>query len=343
MIQIKIIIVFIFILGTVARDSSTFQLIYIPPFPAPGPNHKILLVTTSQDGEETNLCDAHCTLREAVSQAQSGDVIEFADSIAPIVLEDSIYIRDKYILIQNTSQTKRQIISTKNSFDVAFNVGSNAGLRISTVNFSKGSGAVFSSGLLYIYDCIFEEQNGHAVSIRGGSSEIRNSAFINNKKSGVQIWGGSLNLINSTFFGTRYDSTFQSVLGTTAIVNSTFVNSQNRLALGVISNTNGIVYLANSLIYDSVNSCCYYKIIDAGGNIQYERQNVDLKILNLDPLVLPAADNGGSTWTIALQPNSPARGNGVSAFCRLFAPTDQRGVDRFANGDTQCNSGAYED
>jgi hypothetical protein len=61
--------------------------------------------------------------------------------------------------------------------------------------------------------------------------------------------------------------------------------------------------------------------------------------LQVDPLLAPLADNGGPTWTLALQPGSPALDAGNN-FAGLS--TDQRGPGfvRVAGG--RADIGAYE-
>ncbi len=55
-----------------------------------------------------------------------------------------------------------------------------------------------------------------------------------------------------------------------------------------------------------------------------------------DPKIGPLQNNGGSTWTHALLPGSPAIDQGL--FCTVL--TDQRGFARFTDG--ACDIGAYE-
>lgn len=343
MIQIKIIIVFIFILGTVARDNSTFQLTYIPPFPESRPDHKTWLVTITK-GDNGGLCDTQCSLQDAVSQAQTGDVIEFSPTIVePIEITSSVDIINKYIEIRAIKPVMFK--ENERSIGEVFIIHSGAGLRISFLQFSGNRGSIFNNGLLYVNKCTFENQKRYSISIREGYTQIENSTFANNESSGVSNVRGSVNIINSTFYNFDYQGALRNYQGEVTVVNSTFVNSQNRLGDSFLTSygLGGRVYLANSIMIDTHNWACNGNFIDKGGNIQFPDQTCGSDIVSIDPKVMLIADNGGTTWTMGLLPGSLAIGNGNSIICRLFARTDQRGVDRFANGDTQCNSGAYED
>lgn len=78
-------------------------------------------------------------------------------------------------------------------------------------------------------------------------------------------------------------------------------------------------------------------ISDRGGNLATDRNSLISSAQSLrlvSPLLRPLAANGGPTWTMALQTNSPALGRGIGPFC---PPADQRGTNRVA-----CDIGAYE-
>ena len=72
-------------------------------------------------------------------------------------------------------------------------------------------------------------------------------------------------------------------------------------------------------------------------------------LLDVDPELDPAGmqANGGPTLTVALESGSPAIGAGDAAVCAAQPPSglggiDQRGYSRFADGDSNCDIGAYE-
>jgi hypothetical protein len=86
-------------------------------------------------------------------------------------------------------------------------------------------------------------------------------------------------------------------------------------------------------------------MLDGGQNIQYPQlkpgfdnevnNNITANPIYADPLLLPLADNGGPTWTRALQAGSPAVDAGNPAACPAL---DQRGYLRQG----ACDIGAYE-
>jgi hypothetical protein len=61
--------------------------------------------------------------------------------------------------------------------------------------------------------------------------------------------------------------------------------------------------------------------------------------LRSDPLLLPLADNGGPTWTMALAPGSPALDSGANP---LDLATDQRGEGYVRVSGAAADIGAYE-
>jgi hypothetical protein len=86
---------------------------------------------------------------------------------------------------------------------------------------------------------------------------------------------------------------------------------------------------------------CHETFGDGGGNVQWpevkNNGNPDTPcaegVIFADPLLLPLADNGGPTETMALQAGSPAID--LSDDCPA---TDQRGEPRVG----RCDSGAFE-
>jgi hypothetical protein len=126
------------------------------------------------------------------------------------------------------------------------------------------------------------------------------------------------------------------VINTTLANNSTGIENRGNASFKnsiLASSTAGSNCTGNALIslgynLDSGNSCLF----NAAGDKA-----------NLDPLLGLLQDNGGSTWTHALQPGSPAIDAASSQDC---PQTDQRGASRPADGNGDgsraCDIGAYE-
>jgi len=114
------------------------------------------------------------------------------------------------------------------------------------------------------------------------------------------------------------------------------------LAIGAnVANLAGTLALENSIIaYPETSSNASGTITDAGYNMSSDGSanfESGASFNFTDPLLLPLANNGGSTWTMALSSNSPAVGTGTA----LGAPsTDQRGFPRPSG--SGVDMGAYQ-
>jgi hypothetical protein len=144
--------------------------------------------------------------------------------------------------------------------------------------------------------------------------------------------GGIFNNIGATFIGMNL---------TIASNSCSSSGSINGIAGTQIANTNGTLYLLNSLIaYGGTNGNAYGTITDDGYNISSDGSanlNSGSSYNFTDPKLGPMADYGGPTLCMELLSNSPAIDSGGSS----GAPsTDQRGYVRpFGNG---VDMGAYE-
>jgi len=107
-----------------------------------------------------------------------------------------------------------------------------------------------------------------------------------------------------------------------------------------IANTGGVFQIVNSILSDGSSNNCFGTITDLGHNISSDATPTwtsGTSLSNTNPLLLPLANNGGPTLTMALGVGSPALNNGD---CVLAPPTDQRGYPRPSG--PGCDIGAWE-
>jgi predicted outer membrane repeat protein len=182
-----------------------------------------------------------------------------------------------------------------------------------------------------------------------GNGRIVNSTFTENEASeresnrvgqggAVIISGGFIDIVNSTFANNF--ATFQG--------GALFAGKDNSERQTTLTNT---IFANNTLDPTHTNPATSKwqgyqtnRVIDDGGqNIQYPQkrpvfENNDIQITEnpifANPLLEPLADNGGYTWTMALQDGSPAINQGAAGCPDI----DQRGAERVG----QCDIGAFE-
>jgi CSLREA domain-containing protein len=184
----------------------------------------------------------------------------------------------------------------------------------------------------------------------GGALTIQNTTFVSNTAGGdgggLFTNNGTVTVTNSTFYGNNSSqgggiSNLGSAL---TIINATLANNRASTSLGddLRSATGSTSILENTIVANGpAVSDCLGTFIDGGGNVEsgnscgFSVANHSKPNTNLVPG--PLADNGGSTWTMALPLTSPAVDAAVDANC---PGTDQRGVARPQG--PHCDSGTYE-
>jgi len=155
---------------------------------------------------------------------------------------------------------------------------------------------------------------GEGGGIRASSLSLTNSTISGNTNGGVSAYTGQITfsaIANNTGYGVGGGAWFRNsiIAGNGTNCTRWFVSDGYNL----IGNTAGCTILG-----------------DPTGNL-----------LNVDPLLGPLQDNGGSTFTHALLPGSPALNAGVCTEASgATVTTDQRGYPRPAG--PACDIGAYE-
>lgn len=214
-------------------------------------------------------------------------------------------------------------------------------LKDNDVGTGRGGG-IYSAGFTYVQRSTFagnsSGENGGAVYQFGDVTILTNSTLSGNRAD----FGGSAVYVNS---------------GAMLITNATFANNSGGFgalfSLAPAETEFDRVRLRNTLMADNPGGSCFGTIvsegfnIDSGNSCSFTGQS---DRINLNPRILPLADNGGSLPTHDLRADSPAIDGGDPAGCTspddTLLTTDQRGrirpVDGNRDGRAVCDVGALE-
>jgi CSLREA domain-containing protein len=235
---------------------------------------------------------------------------------------------------------------------------------ISNTSINEGGGGIrnFGSAIIENSNIVSNTTNFDGGGIdSSGTLEIYNSTLAGNTASvggGLVInYGGLATLTDSTISGNSANGNGGGLAdggyGAIYLNNVTVANNTVSSGGGGGIYANNHVYSKNTLIATNIDTSGQSP--DCSGTL--ELQGFDLignttgctisgiltgVITNTAPLLGNLQDNGGSTWTHALLPRSPALDqipSGTSG-CGTTFTTDQRGLPRPA-GD-KCDIGAYE-
>lgn len=196
---------------------------------------------------------------------------------------------------------------------------------------------------------------GGAISHRGSALTVDRSLFVGNVVQDVDGVGGaiqitasgsSLRIVNSTFYGNSAPYAGSALSAATlspngSIDNSTFSGNVGRSPIAAW--IGATLALRNTIISSDalVDENCHVSsgaITDGGHNLQFgsvAAQSCGFSIPVSDPRLVPLANNGGYSQTMALQSGSPAINAGSG--CEVV---DQRGVARPIG--PACDIGAFE-
>ncbi|MCL4190247.1 MAG: PKD domain-containing protein [Thermoguttaceae bacterium] len=260
------------------------------------------------------------------------------------------------------SSSARTIIDA-GRLDRVFEVGENAILTLSGVTIQHGladkGGGILNNGTLTVQDSTIRDNaaeiegdfnHGGGILNNNGSLTVVRSLITGNfagfSGAGIsqQGWTPSATIVNSTISGNycQFIGGGISGGGTMSIVSSTIVNNvaSHGGGLGGGSKT---MYVRNTIVaanHASFGPDVNVEIVSEGYNLVGDTKNgsgfAPTDLLGItSPLFGPLQDNGGSTWTHALYPSSPAVDAGDNAG---VMPTDQRGQPRIADGNGDGNA-----
>ena len=191
---------------------------------------------------------------------------------------------------------------------------------------SSFGGGLFNSGIGRIVNCTFSTNIAS-----GGNGGIGGTAtpYPGNGGAGGNAWGG--NCYND---GTIYATNCTFAAGTTRFGTGGAKGSGGVLSIdGLrgsslgdnVANTGPVFLLKNTLLaYPQSSANAYGMIEDGSNNLSSDNSPASFPAdrRNVNPLLVPLADNGGPTLTMALAANSPAIDAGDSSGIMVV---DQRG------------------
>lgn len=298
-------------------------------------------VTKIEDTDD-GVCDADCSLREAVGVSPQNSTITFSplfDQPQTITVNSTIGINrnvkidasGKFVTVSGGNQ--HQIFKTLNC-------------NVTFANLTLAGGRTLHGGAIFV--------SNQTVTLIN-TSIIYN--FAQGLGGGIHNNGGTVYVINSTiagnFGGNGGGGIFTNTNGTTVVSNSTITGNSSGNPLfyngGGINNNNGNVTVRNSIIagnsgsgpdfQGTMNSQGYNLIGDTSGtNIVGDTTG---NIINQDARLAPLASYGGTTHTSALLADSPAVNAGNPAYDpNTDGTTDQRGSARVIGG--RIDIGAFE-
>ena len=299
------------------------------------PAHAKSFTVNSTNHPGSGVCDAtECTLKEAINEANTNaesDTVGFASGLGR---EIELSAATGGFFIQNDTPAV-------DAPDVRIK-GPGGGLTID----GNGQAQVF------VIQAPTSQTSGAANAAIEGLT-IKNGFAPGTPSLGGGIYnGGTLTLTNSTVSGNSAGyggGIFNAGTGTLTLTNSTVSANTATNSGGGIYN-GGDATLANTIVAGNgapTNPDAQGGFTGQGHNLIGDTEGssgwVDSDLQDVDPLLGPLQNNGGTTDTHALLPGSPAIDSGTSAGCPA---TDQRGVarpnDGDKNGTATCDMGSFE-
>lgn len=311
--------------------------------------------------------------------AASGDLDITADltiaGAGPVITTVEANGLDRVLEISNGSQVSiaRLTLQGGNTTSVgsAIRLTGSSTLNLTAMRVTTNVGGqaiyVISGSNLNVFGSRIENNTGGGIYLQpNATSIVRDSTLSNNTGSnggGAISSSGILTLVNSTLSGNTSDSSGGGLLNTgtaslynvTIVSNTVSITSGGATGGGIYNHISATLTLRNSLIANNIDASTFQVFNDCSGTVTSEGYNLiedttgctisgvtTSNLISVDPNLAALADNGGGTWTHALNAGSPAINAGDILGCRDEAHslllTDQRSYLR--NG--VCDIGAYE-
>ena len=210
----------------------------------PAPNayaYSYLRVNQTADTDDGSCTSVHCTLREAIHYASSGETIDFAPAMSgqTIVLDDGPLVIDEDLTIDGSALSNHVIVSGDNTM-IVFVIGDNDvtfnNLDITEAHYGLYGGGIYNNGsnnTISVNDVAFYDNQAHSGaaigSKNGGTIVVTNSTFTDNVSSSG--CGGAIFMDNG---------------GVVTITNSEFASNEAVLDGGAVCLSSGSITVENS-------------------------------------------------------------------------------------------------
>lgn len=248
-------------------------------------------VTKSTDSND-NICNADCSLREAVFNADSGDTVEFNSNLIGqnFTLGGSEIAISKRITIDGNLDGVNVAFISGAMTSRIFNIQPAAGLVLKNAILVQGNGKPNANSP--------DNSEGGAIYAMNASLSLERVALRGNKakfSGAIMLWGGTHHFKNCSFtgnsaetntaFSVRFDATlFMS--NTTVSGNNYFVEDNDTLGGGAITLQGGNLFVRNStIVFNSgrigggiavAESVSWDNVIDIGNTIVAQNTAVSI-------------------------------------------------------------------
>ncbi|MCP4716273.1 MAG: hypothetical protein GY868_14235, partial [Deltaproteobacteria bacterium] len=258
------------------------------------------------------------TLRQAILDASDGDMLDLSAISGTISLTSGAFSISKSLII--SGPTGNSLIISGNGNDRVFNITSGT-VTLSDLTITNGQVTGNGGGIL-----------NHGTLILERVTITQNSTTDGGDGGGIYS-SGSITAKNCTISGNSSSGNGAGIYGTGSatltINNATIADNTAAGSQGGIYSS-GILNLTNSIIADNQPGDCDCAGDPAVNINNLIADNTCSPALSGDPLLGPLQDNGGSTQTHALLQGSMAIDAADSG---TVENQDQRGIDRFIDGD----------
>ncbi len=346
--------------------NASFTLNVTPPI------RTVTKIADTDDG----VCDADCSLREAIATSVSGDTINFAaplfNSAQTITLASELSVSGKTITIIGRAANLTTV--SGNNANRVFNVGGGGNLTLDGLTVTNGrdftaGGGIYNGAILTIINSTVSNSSvsggsdnfgGGIYNASGATLTIRNSTISGNlisgnnnfanRGGGIANVNGSLTITNSTVSGNligggtnNRGGGIYSEYGPLTIINDTITG--NVIGSGSFSFGGGLAIVPDgaNLVNTIISGNSSSQNPDVIGGV-----NFTTNFIGGDARLSPLGFYGGTTQTHALLSDSPVLNIGNNCVLTANAcangnpaiTTDQRGGGRIISGTVDI--GAFE-